>query len=186
MYKEYYRRQRIKSITIISFLIAFAMISTYFIYDKFSNQRNQDVDTGKMEVVYHSKNGNNIDILKFNPVTDSVGLSSPSYDFTVKNDSEMTVRYKIILETNNDKINTDNCASRQIPKELMKLSFRKDSLAPRALLLSEYQDNVLYEDSLSPHTSLNYSIRIWEVNSDFIIDKNSHFHAVIKVVEEGE
>ena len=27
---------------------------------------------------------------------------------------------------------------------------------------------------------------LWAVNSDFVIDRNSHFHSIIKVIEEGE
>ena len=166
-------------------MFLFAIISTYLIYNKFISLREKDIDTGKMEVVFHGKEGNKINLTKFNPVTDSVGLSSTSYDFTVKNGTTNEVKYKIVLENNEKVINADNCYDKQIPHELLKLSFRKDHQSPKSLILSEYADNVLLEDVLEANSEEDYSIRIWAVNSDFVIDRDSHFHAVIKVVEEG-
>lgn len=183
MYQFNYRKYMIKSAIIIFFLLAFAIVSTYLIYGTFSRQREKDVDIGKMEVVFHSKAGNKIDLTKFNPVTDAVGLSSDSYDFTVTNSTNNKVKYKIILEDNIKRIEKDGCSNR-IPNELLKLSLRVDHKAPNALILSEYTNNILYEDTLEAHSSEDYSIRIWAVNSDFVIDRNSHFHAIIKVLEE--
>ena len=186
MYQFNYRKHMIKTAIIIMFLLAFAIVSTYLIYNNFSKQRERDVDTGKMEAVFHSQAGNKINLTRFNPVTDAVGLSSDSYDFTVTNSTDNEVKYKIVLEENKERIEKDNCANNGIPNELLKLSLRVDHKAPRALILSEYQDNVLYSDVLKPHSEEDYSIRIWAVNSNFAIDRNSHYHAVIKVIEEGE
>ena len=57
--------------------------------------------------------------------------------------------------------------------------------APVARILSEYEDSVLYEDTLAPNSEEDYSIRLWAINSDFVIDRDSHYHAIIKVIEEG-
>ena len=185
MYQSYYRKHMIKSIIIIIFLFAFAIISTYLIYNNFSSKRERDIDTGEMEVVFHSKAGNKINITKFTPVSDAVGLSSIEYSFTVNNSTSNSVSYKIVLESNTNKINKDNCFSKMIPSELLKLSLRVDHQAPIAKILSEYQDNVLYEDTLDANSEEDYSIRLWAINSDFVIDRDSHYHAIIKVIEEG-
>ena len=185
MYQKYYRRHMLKSAIIIIFLFAFAIVSTYLIYNNFSSKRERDIDTGEMEVVFHSKEGNKINLTKFNPVTDAVGLSSTEYDFTVKNSTANSVSYKIVLEPNTNRINKDNCSLKTIPSELLKLSLRVDHQAPVAKILSEYQGNVLYEDTLEANSEEDYSIRLWAINSDFVIDRESHYHAVIKVIEEG-
>lgn len=185
MYQKYYRKHMIKSIIIIIFLFAFAIISTYLIYNNFSSKRERDIDTGEMEVVFHSEAGNKINLTKFTPVSDAVGLSSREYSFTVKNSTPNSVSYKIVLESNTNKINKDNCFSKMIPSELLKLSLRVDHQAPVAKILSEYQDNVLYADTLDANSEEDYSIRLWAINSDFVIDRDSHYHAIIKVIEEG-
>lgn len=184
MYQAYYRKQRRKSIIIITFLIVFSLVSTYLIYEKFANSRDKDYDTGKMEVVFHEKNGNEISLDKFTPVTDAIGLSSPSYTFTVNNNTDKKVKYKIKLVANKKKMEQDNCDNKQIPKELLKLSFRKDHQTPVAYVLSEFPNDVIYEDSLKPNSSEDYSIRLWAMNSNFTLDKTSHYHALIEVVEE--
>ncbi len=185
MYQKYYRRHMIKSAIIIIFLLAFAIVSTYLIYHNFSNARERDIDTGEMEVVFHGKEGNKINLTRFTPVSDAVGLSSTEYSFTVKNNTDSSVRYKIVLEENTKRMSKDDCINSTIPKELLKLSLRVDHQTPTAMILSEYQDNVLYEDTLEADSEEEYSIRLWAINSDFVIDRNSHYHAIIKVIEEG-
>ena len=185
MYQKYYRRHVIKSAIIILFLFSFAIIATYFIYNNFSNKRERDIDTGNMEVVFHSKDGNKINLTSFIPVSDAVGLSSTEYDFTVKNSTANSVKYKIVLEPNTKIISKDDCSNNIIPSELLKLSLRVDHQAPVAKILSEYQDNILYEDTLDANSEEDYSIRIWAINSNFVIDKDSHYHGIIKVIEEG-
>lgn len=185
MYQKYYHKHMIKSIIIIILLLGFAVVATYLIYNNFSKEREKDIDTGEMEVIFHSKEGNKINLTKFTPVTDAVGLSSTEYDFTVKNNTNNNVRYKIVLVPNTDRITSDNCSLKTIPSELLKLSLRVDHQAPVARILSEYQDNVLYEDVLEANSEEDYSIRLWAINSDFVIDKNSHYHGIIKVIEEG-
>ena len=185
MYQKYYRRHMIKSAIIIIFLFAFAIISTYLIYNSFSNERERDIDTGEMEVVFHGKEGNKINLTKFTPVSDAVGLSTTEYSFTVKNSTANSVSYKIVLEPNTNRINSDECFTKTIPSELLKLSLRVDHQTPVAKILSEYQNNVLYEYTLEADSEEDYSIRLWAINSDFVIDRDSHYHAIIKVIEEG-
>lgn len=185
MYQKYYRRHMIKSAIIIIFLLAFAIVSTYLIYHNFSNARERDIDTGEMEVVFHGKEGNKINLTRFTPVSDAVGLSSTEYSFTVKNNTDSSVRYKIVLEENTKRMSKDDCINSTIPKELLKLSLRVDHQTPTAMILSEYQDNVLFGDTLDSNSEEDYSIRLWAINSDFVIDRNSHYHAIIKVIEEG-
>ena len=179
-----YKRYMIKNTFIITFLFIFAIVATYIIYNKFINLREKDVDTGKMEVVFHSKDSNKINLTSFIPVTDAVGLSSKEYDFTVKNNSQEKVKYKIMLVDNLEIIKNDNCDNKIIPKELLKLSLRVDHQAPILRILSEYGDNVLFEDVLDAKEEEDYSVRIWALKNDFLIDKESHFHAIIKVIEE--
>ena len=72
MYQAYYKKQRRKSIIIITFLVLFSLISTYLIYEKFANSRDKDYDTGKMEVVFHEKNGNEIKYNKYEKIFESI------------------------------------------------------------------------------------------------------------------
>ncbi len=184
MYRNDYRKHLIKSGLIIAFIFVFAIVSTYYIYHKFSNQREKGFDSGQMEVIFHEKQGNEITLTQFTPVTDAVGLASPAYTFTVENNTTEQVKYRIILKRNEQAMMNDGCLERQIPTELLKLSFRKDHQAPTSYVLSELEDGVLLSDVLKANTKEDYSIRIWAMNSNFMVDKTSHFHASIQVIEE--
>lgn len=184
MYQNYYWKHMLKSGIIIALLLLFAICSTYYIYQKFSDQREKNYDSGQLEVVFHEKNGNMIDMTQFVAVTDAVGLSNSAYTFTVKNHTASAVRYKVVLTKNKQEIANCGCGDRQIPDELLKLSLRKDHLAPNSYVLGEVIDGVLIEDVLEANNEEDYSIRLWAMYSNFIVDKTSHFHAMIQVVEE--
>ena len=184
MYQKGYRKHIIKSGLIIAFIFAFAIISTYHIYHKFSSLRQKDYDSGQMEVVFHEKKGNEISLTQFIPVTDAIGLSSNAYTFTVKNNTDKKVSYKIVLVKDEKKMLECGCSQKQIPNELLKLSLRKDHEAPKSYILSEVEDEILLKDTLDAKKEEDYSIRIWSLNSDFIVDKTSHYHATIQVIEE--
>ena len=61
---------------------------------------------------------------------------------------------------------------------------RKNSNTPTAGILSEYPNNVIHEDKIDAFSEIDYSIRMWPINSNFLVDKNSNFSATIKVIEE--
>ncbi len=48
--------------------------------------------------------GNEVSLTKFTPVTDAVGLTSPSYTFTVKNNTNESVEYKVKLVSDKEKM----------------------------------------------------------------------------------
>ncbi len=179
-----YKKHLLKSTVTIFFLLAFAIFSTYFIYQKFAKQSEKDYDVGEMEVVFHTKSGNQITMKKFQPVSDAVGLTSPAYSFTVHNNTLKDIKYKIMIKENEEEIEACGCSEKKIPMELLKLSLRKDHLAPDAFVLSEYDGGMIHEDILKAGEQEDYSIRIWAMNSNFIVDKTNHFHANIEVVEE--
>ncbi len=184
MYQSYYRKHMLKSGLIITALLVFAIFSTYHIYHKFINQRETDYDSGQMEVVFHEKQGNQITLTQFTPVTDAVGLASHSYTFTVKNNTNQAVQYKIVLAEDQQAMVACGCVDRQIPRELLKVSLRKDHQAPISYVLGEITDGVLLSDVLEANSEEDYSLRIWGMQSNFIVDRTSHFHASIQVIEE--
>lgn len=183
LYKKQLRKQMMKSAVTIFFLCAFALISTYFIYNQFKDARDAKVNSPNLETTFHEKDGAKISLLQFRPVSDSVGLSTHAYTFTVKNQTNHKVSYKIELVDDIDEENTCGCSLNLIPKELLKLSVRKDHQVADAVLLSDFSNNILRTDSLDANKEENYTIRIWAVNSNFLLDNKAHYHGMIKVTE---
>ncbi len=182
-YKKQLQKQRLKSAIIIAFLLSFALISTYFIYDNLKGASDEKINSSHLEVTFHGKENNKISLLQFHPVSDSIGLSSRAYTFTVKNQTNYHVSYKIELVDDLEKQATCGCSDNLIPKELLKLSVRKDHQVADAVLLSEFENNILRIDSLEANKEENYTIRIWSVNSNFVLPSTAHYHGIIRVSE---
>ena len=96
----------------------------------------------------------------------------------------MEEKIKIVLAEDQQAMVACGCVDRQIPRELLKVSLRKDHQAPISYVLGEITDGVLLSDVLEANSEEDYSLRIWGMQSNFIVDRTSHFHTSIQVIEE--
>ena len=76
------------------------------------------------------------------------------------------------------------CVDRQIPRELLKVSLRKDHQAPISYVLGEITDGVLLSDVLEANSEEDYSLvfgacKVISSSIGLVI-----FHANIQVIEE--
>ena len=184
----YYNRKKIliKNITFIIAIFALAIIATYNIYYHFIDATDIDYSSESLDITFHEKNGADVTITKAIPVSDSVGLSSTAYTFTIKNNLTEAVNYQVKLVEDIEKVVEDLCVEQQIPKELLKISIKEDNLKNVIYTVSELQDGILDSDVMEPLEEKNYSIRVWVGNSDtLIIGSNLHYHGMIQVIENG-
>lgn len=179
------KKELIKSGLIIGFILLIAVVSTHYIYYKFQNERNVDYNSESLDIVFHDKDGAFINIDKINPLTDSVGLSSKSYTFTIKNNLTEPVKYLVTLSDDIEKIVEDNCGDALIDKNYIKVSIKEDGSKTQIYTLAQLQDNVLDKDKIKALDTKNYSVRVW-VSRDIPIPAGTklHYHGVLKVVEE--
>ena len=184
----YYNRKKIliKNITFIIAIFALAIIATYNIYYHFIDATDIDYSSESLDITFHEKNGADVTITKAIPVSDSVGLSSTAYTFTIKNNLTEAVNYQVKLVEDIEKIVEDLCVEQQIPKELLIISIKEDNLKNAIYTVSELQDGILDSDVMEPLEEKDYSIRVWVGNSDtLIIGSNLHYHGMIQVIENG-
>ena len=184
----YYNRKKIliKNVTFIVAIFALAIIATYNIYYHFIDATDIDYSSESLDITFHEKNGANVTVTKAIPVSDSVGLSSTAYTFTIKNNLTEAVNYQIKLVEDIEEVIDDLCGEQQIPKELLKISVKEDNLKNVIYTVSELQDGILDSDIMEPLEEKDYSVRIWVGNSDtLIIGSNLHYHGMIQVIENG-
>ena len=184
----YYNRKKIliKNVTFIVAIFALAIIATYNIYYHFIDATDIDYSSESLDITFHEKNGADVTITKAIPVSDSVGLSSTAYTFTIKNNLTEAVNYQIKLVEDIEEVIDDLCGEQQIPKELLKISVKEDNLKNVIYTVSELQDGILDSDIMEPLEEKDYSVRIWVGNSDtLIIGSNLHYHGMIQVIENG-
>ena len=187
MYQYNRKKEIIKNVVYIVFILLLAVIPTYYIYNKFQNVRDISFNSTLLDVTYHETTGDKVTLTKVTPVTDSVGLSSKSYNITVKNNLTESVGYKVSLFDDIEKIEEDLCGDNLISKDVIKVSIKTSKLGTTIYNLNELEDNVLLVDTLDALEKKDISIRVW-VRQDSGIPSGTkmHYHGKIKVEEDNK
>ncbi len=180
-----YRKQRIKSALIICFILALAIFATHHIYYKFQNERNTDYSSESLDITFHEETGDKVTLTRVTPVTDSVGLASQAYTFTIKNNMTVPVSYTIKLVDDLETVFEDNCSEYQMPKDIIKVSVREGKKDNKIFNLSELPEGILETNKIDPLDEEEYTIRVW-TKQDITIQAGStkHFHGKIQIIED--
>lgn len=178
------RKQIIKSGIIITFILAVAVISTHHIYYKFKSERDVLYNSGSLDIIFHEKSGDKVTLTRLTPVTDSVGLSSKEYNFTIKNNINNKITYNIKLSDDKKSILADECGEYLIPKDIIKISIKEEKNKDKIYILSNLEENILKTDSLKGLEEKTYTIRVWAGSNTLTTGSNLHYHGKIKVEEE--
>ena len=185
MYKYNRRKEIIKNVVYISFILLIAVVSTYYIYDKFQDSRSIDFNSESLDVTYHESTGDKISITKVTPVTDSVGLSSKAYIISVNNNLTEKVNYKVRIINDKETIKEDDCREMLIPKEDIRISVKVNKSKNTIYNLSELEKGVLLEREIKALGTDNISIRVWiNQESALPLGNDMHYHALMQIVEE--
>ena len=182
MYKKYTRKQEI---VIIAFILALCLVSTYFIYHKFSGERKIDYNSEKLEVVFNDKTGDKITLKKITPLNDSVGLSTKAHNFELHNNLTEKVNVQIKIEDDLKAIEKEDCSERLIPKDNIKVMIKKNNIESDIYRLSELDDGIILDDELEPIANNVYAIRMWvDKDTSLPAGSNFHYHGKIIIIEE--
>ena len=187
----YYQKQRrkeiIKNVIYVFIILLLAIVSTYYIYNKFQEDRDIPANSKSLDITYHESTGTKISINKITPVTDSVGLSSKAYQITVKNNLTEKVNYKIKVVDDIEKQEEDNCSEIAIPKDNIKISVKTNKMGNKIYYLTDLEDGILLDEEIDALEKKDISIRVWiRQDSPLLRGSKMHYHGIIKLIEEGE
>lgn len=179
------KKELIKSGLIIGFILLIAVVSTHYIYYKYENESDVVTKSDTLDIVYHEKTANMITINKVTPVADSVGLSSKAYTFTVANNTDKDIAYKINIIDDLDAVIEDGCEENLIDKKYLRISIKENGAENKIYTLDQLTNQELLETTINSGDSNKYSIRIW-ADKDLTIPtgSNLHYHGLIKIDEE--
>lgn len=184
MYTYNRKREIIKNVVFIIIILLLAIVSTYYIYDKFQVNQKVDFSSESLEVTYHDKSGNRLKIDKVTPVTDSVGLSSKSYNVTVKNNLTESLGFKIKVLDDLESIVEDECVDNQITKDSIRISIKNGNKESKIYNLDELEDELLLIDEVDALATREIAIRVWiKQESNLPLGSNMHYHGIIQIEE---
>lgn len=178
------KKEFMKNVIFIFFILLIAVVSTYTIYHKFQAVRSIDFNSESLDVTYHEKTGDKLSLSKVVPVTDSVGLSSSAYLITIKNNLTEKVFYRIqILDDLEALLGIDE--ENIIPKEEIRISIKAGKNSNKIYTLDELEDGILLEEELNALETKSLSIRIW-IRQDTTLPYGAtmYYRGIMQVVEE--
>lgn len=186
MYKYNRKREIIKNTVYITLILLLAIVSTYYIYNRFQENRNIDFNSESLDVTYHEETGDKLAITKVTPVTDSVGLSSKSYNISIKNNLTEKVDYKIRVLDDLDTIKEDGCGDYLIPKEDIRISIKLNKNDNKVYNLVDLEKGVLLDSKVKALDTDEVAIRVWiKQDSTLPMGAKMHYHGTIQVIEEN-
>lgn len=186
MYNYNPKKEVMKNVIYIVIILLIAIISTYKIYYKFQDDRNVNFNSDSFVITFHEKTGDKVNITKVTPVTDSVGLSSNSYSFSIKNNLTEKAHFEVRLVDDLESVTDDNCIDKLISKENIKVSIKNGKKDNKIYNLNELEDGVLLSDRISALEEREISVRVWvDKNSSLPIGSDMHYHGIIKVLEDN-
>lgn len=180
-YKNLRKKELMKTAIFTIFILLFTCISTYNIYNKFKDSRDEIMSSKSLNVTFHEKN--EVTINKITPVSDSVGLSSKAYTFTIKNNTNKKVNYIVKIEKDTKTIKEDNCGEYQIPLNIIKTGIHQEGEVSQIYNLDDLEDGIITTRTIGPQKQTNYKIRFWISKNTLTLGADLHFHGIIKVVE---
>lgn len=183
---NYRKKEMMKNIIYITFILSIAIISTYIIYHKFQDNRDIDFSSQSLDVVYHEATGDKIALTKVIPVTDSVGLSSKSYSVSVQNNLTENVEYSIKILDDMNTILEDDCGEYLIPKDDLRISVKLNKDDNEIYDFNELEDGVLIHHEIGALETDTILIRIW-TKQDSTLPRGAkmHYHGILQLVEEN-
>ena len=186
MYSYNPKKEVMKNVIYIGIILLIAIISTYKIYYKFQDDRNVNFNSDSFVITFHEKTGDKVNITKVTPVTDSVGLSSNSYSFSIKNNLTEKAHFEVRVVDDLESVTDDNCIDKLISKENIKVSIKNGKKDNKIYNLNELEDGVLLSDKISALEEREISVRVWiDKNSSLPIGSDMHYHGTIKVLEDN-
>lgn len=155
-----------KIVLIIFFVLVLLFGVTYsFFFLKISSSKNNVLVAGSLSVSLDENFSNEINISNAIPMSDSDGLETKAYSFSLKNDGTISSEYSIYLD--DMKIDFDK---KRMNDNYIRYSLEKNGVSANSSLLSDCgtnQNRVLDNGIISKNTTNTYVLRLWiDSNAD--------------------
>lgn len=155
-----------KTVLIIFFVLVLLFGVTYsFFFLKISSSKNNVLVAGSLSVSLDENFSNEINISNAIPMSDSDGLETKAYSFSLKNDGTISSEYSIYLD--DMKIDFDK---KRMNDNYIRYSLEKNGVSANSSLLSDCgtnQNRVLDNGIISKNTTNTYVLRLWiDSNAD--------------------
>ena len=174
------------------FSLVFCTLGVTFIfigvvYGYLSDFASHSVDTVPMasfEVSYDvpKGQGDTIQLPTNIPLSDEEGLKTDYYQFTIKNTTSSTKKYRVRLVSDASMIRADGCEGNQVP--LPYIRYNVNDGTPLYLREVARTDYTISSGELAPYERRTYQVHLWiSSEASQALTVTEHFHGQI-IIEE--
>lgn len=164
-------------ILVIAILFSLLIVGTSYAYFGASAQSNvQNYSVGDFSFTLTEDNGK-LTLASSYPISDTEGMATDPYVFSVTNTGEVAANYQIILKEDQEAI--ANCGCTKI-LDMSNIKYQLDG--GEIGVLSSGGNQVITEGSLNASQKKTFSLRIWLKEDSGNEVLGTHFHGKIQVV----
>ncbi len=163
------------------FLVAYAI----FTFTGLGTKENR-LSTGTLVLTMDESMSNGISISNAVPISDSEGINTDPYVFSIENTGTLNANYRILLVDDLEKYEDHHCSDNKMPWKNIKYELKKDGGASSVDLLSS-SSGLFDTGVLAPGKKKNYTLKLWIEESSGNEIMGTHFHGRIKIeaIQEG-
>ena len=174
------------SFWIICVILMFAFVSYAAFNFAQSGINENKLSTGTLILNLEDRSSEGISLSTAIPASDSDGLMTTAYTFTIKNTGTLNANYQLSLANDDDKYVSHGCSGSKMNWTNIKYSFSKDGTTQAPQLLSG-PPNVFDTGILKPTETHSYALKLWIADSAGNDVMGTHFHGKIKLqgIQEG-
>ena len=170
---------KMKKIFILSLAVLLSLLIIGISYAYFSasaQSTTQHFSAGDFSFTL-TEDGGKLNLASSYPLSDSEGITTNPYTFSVTNTGDIDANYQIILKEDQEAI--DNCGCTKI-LDMNNIKYQLDG--GEIGLLSSSGNQVIAQGSINADENKNFSLRIWLKEDSGNEVLGTHFHGKIQVV----
>lgn len=185
------KRELLLTVVSIFAVMIVSMGSAFAVFTSFSKSTDfNQVTVGTLKISYNAENdasggyGDTINLSGAFPTSDSEGLASTPYQFTLKNEGTLSAAYTVSIKDDQDMITEDGCTDNQLDKALVKISINGATPVLLSSLVDVTGSNYIIDTgSMASGETKSYQIKMWITDTAGNEVLGRHFHG--KIVIDG-
>ncbi len=179
-WKEVKKENKLGLVALIVSILIFITSVTYAIwFQSFKGEKEQIIKTGTL-ILEIADEENEISLTNSIPVSDSEGIKSTPYTFTIKNTGSSNANFRISLVDDDKTYSEDGCSNNRLDWSMIKYYFSYKDDAPLMNLLNK-KNGVLYEGVINSNEVSSCTLRLWIKSDAENGIMGNHFHGKIKI-----
>lgn len=175
----------------VCLVVLFTLTYSYAVFSKVSTGNEYNVvRVGELQLSYVdlSSEGNVLKLANSYPISDSIGLDSSPYRFSVENTGTIIADYTIKIVDDTDTIDVDGCSDNLIDTSYLRYKFDNEDVKSLKDIRDEESGNyIVATGTLKPYESNIHEIRIWidENSPNSILGTHYHGKVVIDMIQNN-